>query len=75
MGYIPFSPSLTVAEDALAERDVRFFNVAEGETRVVLAAGDYAVLYPTDVHRPGCAVAAPADVIKLVFKIRFNGTC
>jgi YhcH/YjgK/YiaL family protein len=37
---------------------------------VQLGAGDFIVLWPGEAHMPGMAVGAPADVRKIVVKIR-----
>ena len=39
------------------------------DTSVVLKAGDYAVYFPEDAHRPGMCVDEPTDVKKAVFKV------
>lgn len=69
MAYVPYSSALIVDEDHLKDRDVRFYKGCGLETDVLLSDGMYAVLYPSDVHAPGAFVVAPADVVKLVFKI------
>jgi YhcH/YjgK/YiaL family protein len=37
-----------------------------------LAAGDFVVLWPGEVHMPGMAAGAPAPVTKIVIKIRMG---
>lgn len=58
-----------VAEDALAERDVLFYEAAENETILEMVPGNFAVFFPSDVHRPGVAAGAPASVRKAVLKV------
>lgn len=72
MGYCALSPQLEVEEDCLAERDAKFYKGLLPESDVFLAEGMYAVLYPSDVHRPCCMVEKPDEVVKLVFKISVN---
>ncbi len=59
-----------IKEDFLAERDVLFYENMENESTLVLAAGDFAILFPSDVHRPLCQVAGPEAVRKVVVKVR-----
>lgn len=70
IGVTPLTPDLKVTEDNLAERDVRFYGDVPPETTVVLRPGVYAILYPSDVHRPCCSSGAKAAVTKVVVKIR-----
>ena len=42
---------------------------AQGAALAAVAAGDFAVFYPGEVHRPTCQVGAPARIRKVVFKI------
>lgn len=72
MGYNAFGPELEVVEDCLADRDVAFYKNVPYETKVVLSEGMYAVLYPNDVHAPGCMIEKAEDVIKVVVKISLD---
>ena len=36
---------------------------------MVLSEGDFVVFYPGEVHKPLCAVGAPAQVRKVVVKV------
>ncbi|MGE5361970.1 MAG: YhcH/YjgK/YiaL family protein [Bacteroidales bacterium] len=49
-------------------KDVEFLT-GEGDF-LQLAAGDFVVLWPGEVHMPGMATGAPAAVTKVVVKIR-----
>lgn len=68
--FAPRMADVKVVEDYAAERDLLFFeNIAEKDS-VVLNAGDFAVLFPWELHRPGCnADGTPSDVQKIVVKI------
>lgn len=70
IGFGPLTGGLEVTEDRLAEKDVVFYRAVPGETMVRLTAGMYAVFFPWDVHRPGCAAGAPGPVRKVVVKVR-----
>ena len=49
--------------------DLIFVEDDEIMTRVVLQAGDFAIFYPGEVHRPTCQLDAPAQIKKAIFKI------
>ncbi len=53
-----------------AEKDVMFYQKSEDAVKLVLSAGEYAILYPQDVHRPGLCVDSPAPVKKIVVKVK-----
>ncbi|MGR4050501.1 YhcH/YjgK/YiaL family protein [Kosakonia cowanii] len=55
--------------DWLADKDIAFLPQGEQEKTVVLSAGDFVVFYPGEVHKPLCAVNAPAQVRKVVVKL------
>ncbi len=70
IGCADLAPGLAIKEDKLAEKDVIFYQAVEGETDLKMSAGMYAVFFPWDVHRPGCAAGDPAPVRKVVVKVR-----
>jgi YhcH/YjgK/YiaL family protein len=51
-------------------RDIAFFEGGEGATRCVVRAGEYAIFFPEDAHRPGLCLDVPAPVRKIVVKIK-----
>jgi len=52
------------------EKDVQFFDASEGLSDCALNAGELAVFFPEDLHKPGCQLGAnPASVTKVVIKI------
>ena len=55
--------------DWLADKDIAFLPEGEQEKTVVLSEGDFVVFYPGEVHKPLCAVGAPAKVRKVVVKM------
>jgi biofilm protein TabA len=57
-------------EDYDEARDLVFYKNAVDEADILLNPGVYAILLPSDVHRPGCAVKAPGKVRKVVVKIK-----
>ena len=55
--------------DRLAEKDIAFLAEGQQEKTVILNEGDFVVFYPGEVHKPLCAVGAPAKVRKAVVKM------
>lgn len=71
IGVVPLSADLPVVEDHTEEKDILFYGAVADETPLMMRAGSYAVFYPWDVHRPGCAVAEPGKPVrKIVVKVR-----
>ena len=65
----PLGPALTVAEPYDETKDIEFFAGLASERLVPLHAGDFVLLTPKDVHRPGVAAKEPRTVVKVVVKI------
>ena len=61
-----------IAEDLLASRDLLFYSGMENETTLNMLPGNFAVFFPSDVHRPGCQVNGPAAIRKIVIKVRLS---
>ena len=55
--------------DWLADKDIAFLAAGEQEKTQILNEGDFVVFYPQEVHKPLCAVGAPAPVRKAVVKL------
>lgn len=72
IGYGDLAAGLTVTEDKLAEKDVVFYGAVPGESDLLLGAGMYAIFFPWDVHRPGCAAGEPAAVRKAIVKVKVD---
>ena len=60
---------LTVTEDALADRDVCFFADSDDVSLWRMRAGEAAVFFPADVHKPSLSIAGAALVHKAVVKV------
>jgi YhcH/YjgK/YiaL family protein len=70
IGYAPIERLPEVTDPYSDERDVIFFRDPAACSRTLLHAGDFAVYFPADGHKPGCqAGAAPGAVRKIVMKI------
>jgi YhcH/YjgK/YiaL family protein len=55
------------------EGDYHFFTAKKDISRAVVRAGEFAVFFPGEAHRPCCSPAdGVTDVSKLVFKILFK---
>ena len=44
--------------------------LGDGMGPVQVRAGQYAIFYPDDAHIPSCAWGAPAEVLKVVVKVK-----
>ena len=63
--------SLIAIEPYDNARDVAFYSpTLSGESLLNLAPGDFAILYPGEIHRPGCGTDDTID--KIVIKIRLD---
>jgi biofilm protein TabA len=61
-----------VLEDHLAERDLLLFKSVQNEMDLIMTQGMYAILFPQDIHRPGCRYGEGGRVKKVVVKISKN---
>ena len=58
-------------EDHADESDLLFYEEIEEKDHVVLQAGDFAVFFPWELHRPGCSTKnGMKEVQKIVVKIK-----
>ncbi|MCX5819881.1 MAG: YhcH/YjgK/YiaL family protein [Deltaproteobacteria bacterium] len=69
IGYGLENPANEVSDDRLAEKDVLNFKTVQNEMDLVLTQGMYAILFPQDIHRPGCHYGEGGNVKKVVLKI------
>lgn len=64
---------LTVATDYDPKGDYQFFNISKAATNLIIKAGEFAVFYPQEPHRPACAYEGhQGSVKKLVFKVKIK---
>lgn len=54
-------------------KDIGFYTGNE-EGRYYLKKGDFMVCYPSDAHKVGMAIEEPAEIEKIVVKIKVNGS-
>lgn len=50
--------------------DVMFFEDNERASVLVIEAGEYGIFFPWDAHKPGLCYDAPAEVKKVVVKVK-----
>lgn len=56
-----------------AEKDVQFFEAMDQTSRLTLRAGDYAIFFPDDIHKPGISPDGKAcRVKKIVAKVKVD---
>ena len=51
------------------ERDILFYTGAENEVELIMRPGNFAVFFPEDIHRPGCADGQSGKIRKIVVKV------
>lgn len=69
IGWMP-TDKLTVKEEYAAEKDITFYNEVERWTKCALNAGEFAIFFPEDGHKPCCSFEKPLPVKKVVVKVR-----
>lgn len=67
---VSLQQDLKVDQPYLREKDVVLFKSPQHYGRLPLEPGRFALLYPHDIHRPGCELGAKEQVRKMVVKIR-----
>ena len=68
MGYAPVE-GLEVKEDLRPESDMIFYNETLNGSNIKFTNGDYAIFFPEDAHKPGCAAVECSKVKKIVVKV------
>lgn len=69
--YCPKNEEQIVIEDRAASDDLLFYADAREKDCVNLQAGDFAVFFPWELHRPGCICGKDAaEVQKIVVKVK-----
>jgi len=52
------------------DKDVIFYRDRGQASAIILESGMFAIFYPCDAHKPGCAIGVPEQVRKIVVKVR-----
>ncbi|MGQ0286779.1 YhcH/YjgK/YiaL family protein [Pasteurellaceae bacterium 22721_9_1] len=72
MGFAPDLGNNQVAIEYDPERDIQFYQDAEGENELIMKEGSFAVFFPHDVHRPACIDGEVSKIRKVVVKIAMS---
>ena len=51
-------------------KDVQFYEDCPSASVCILGAGEYAIFFPHDVHKPGMCFGNPAPVKKIIVKVK-----
>lgn len=70
MWQAPVSDALPVRTPFDESKDAAFYNDPDHFNTVVLGAGEFAVFFPEDAHKPCCMVKDSKHSLKLLFKVR-----
>ena len=74
IGFCPITKEHKVVEDYVQKQDLLFYEKAYNENFVHMRAGDIAVFFPWEIHRPGCNTGnEAAKVKKVVVKVKNGG--
>ena len=71
MGIYPKKKDYEVVE-VHEDQDLYFLGEVEGEQFLRMEPGDYIILFPNDVHRPGIAEKEPQTYRKVVVKVSMD---
>jgi biofilm protein TabA len=64
---------LTPLADYDTKGDYHFFKYSGAATDLIVQAGEFAVFYPKEAHRPSCSYEGYQGLVKkLVFKVKIN---
>ena len=72
IGFANRSQDNVVVKDDVKDNDILYYNKVKNETMLHMNAGDYAIFFPGDVHRPLVKTENCDKVIKVIFKIRVD---
>jgi biofilm protein TabA len=61
--------NLEVEEDLTPEKDLIFYKETLNYSNIKFDTGDYAIFFPEDGHKPGCALEQCSKVKKVVVKV------
>ncbi len=72
MGVAPLSLNPRPSEMYDPNKEAAFYETPMGEMELPMKAGNYAVLFPEDIHRPGCSLNKSTEVRKVVVKVTMD---
>jgi biofilm protein TabA len=70
MYWAPLAQMTKVTMAFDESKDAALFALIPEGVPVQVRAGQYAIFYPDDAHIPSCAWGAPAEVLKVVVKVK-----
>ena len=74
IGFCPLTEEHKLVEDYADEQDLLFYEKAHNENYVNMKAGDIAIFFPWEIHRPGCNLdGEKAQIKNVVVKVRNGG--
>lgn len=74
IGFCPLTDKNKIVEDYAEKQDLLFYEKAYDENYVNMKAGDIAIFFPWEIHRPGCNVGnEQTQVKKVVVKVKNGG--
>ena len=68
MGYVPIS-DLIIEEDLRPEQDMIFYKETLKGSNIKFSNDEYAIFFPEDGHKPGCALNDCSKIRKIVVKV------
>jgi len=68
--WTPLAALTAVTQPYAADKDITFFAHPPRWTPIHLRAGQFAIFFPADGHAPGLECDGPAEVRKVVIKVR-----
>ena len=68
MGYVPIS-DLIIEEDLRPEQDMIFYKETLKGCNIKFSNDEYAIFFPEDGHKPGCAFNDCSKIRKIVVKV------
>lgn len=69
IGTTLYKPEYEIEEDQLETNDNLFYKEVKNENFLLMNKGNYAIIFPSDLHRPGCCVDVPKPIRKVVVKV------
>jgi biofilm protein TabA len=69
IGYAIANDTLAKTHDQLVERDIAFVAPINGESKLYLTPGMFAIFYPGELHKPCRAINQAMTIKKVVIKI------
>ncbi len=72
IGHAVLLDSAVVKEDLRPDKDLIYYEDPAGETMLTMTPGDFAVFFPSDIHKPGCESGGCMAVKKVVVKVKYD---